>query len=436
MIEENDFAAIFSKKFKQKLLKDTIVPCQKDKIVNFDSIIKELYNEIILSSYSPENPREYLFSPKTNYAARIIPIFSLKDECVYYFLIKMLEFEIGENRVKGTFGGWRLGNVIRDSETNEIEYISRSYNPYLWRENWKQFQSLAYVYSKEKFSHIVKTDIANFYDGINLNILEEKLYLSISKEKWDYLKLLMYFLRYWNKKIDKYGVKSIGIPQNEFGDQSRLLANFYLQEYDLKIKKVCDKLSAKYLRYADDQIIFANSELQLKEIMFNITKELNKLGLNLNAGKTKIFKNSNEFDNFYSFDIMELLDTENSDDLSKAVDLYIDKRKKRDEFNNITILRRLINIGFSKLEIEKREWLVTDIINDDFLIKCDYKYLKKIYSQLNEEEKYRFINRLKNLVEETYYNEFHYNVLKFYQSTNFSQDDIAQVILRIEELKL
>ena len=71
----------------------------------------------------------------------------------------------------------------------------------------------------------------NFYDNINLSLLEKKLLISVPSEKMEFINMLMYFLRNWNLKNDKYHLKSVGIPQNEFGDQSRLLANFYLHYY-------------------------------------------------------------------------------------------------------------------------------------------------------------------------------------------------------------
>ncbi len=50
------------------------------------------------------------------------------------------------------------------------------------------------------------------------------------------------------------------------GDCSRILANFYLQDYDAYMKVECDGQAASYLRYADDQIMMAND----KEILYNI----------------------------------------------------------------------------------------------------------------------------------------------------------------------
>lgn len=102
---------------------------------------------------------------------------------------------------------------------------------------------------------ILKLDIANFYDNINLSLLEKKLLVSVPVEKLEFINMLMYFLKNWNLKNDKYHLKSVGIPQNEFGDQSRLLANFYLQNYDKMVKRICDISNATYIRYADDQII-------------------------------------------------------------------------------------------------------------------------------------------------------------------------------------
>lgn len=120
-----------------------------------------------------------------------------------YFVCKMLE-EIAVNRTENTYGGWLLGNKIR-IEDSKIDYVYKSYNSLLWNENWKKFQNILYnnVKDLDNDAIVLKLDIANFYDNINLNLLEKKLLASVPAEKLEYINILMYFVRNWNLKTDK-----------------------------------------------------------------------------------------------------------------------------------------------------------------------------------------------------------------------------------------
>lgn len=84
----------------------------------------------------------------------------------------------------------------------------------------------------------------------------------------DIIDLLIYFLRFWNRDFENFKTKNIGIPQDEVGDCSRVLANFYLHEYDSYLKSEAEKNGCKYVRYSDDQIIFAKNETTAKNFYF------------------------------------------------------------------------------------------------------------------------------------------------------------------------
>lgn len=86
-----------------------------------------------------------------------------------------------------------------------------------------------------------------------------------------------------------------------------LLANFYLQGYDKKIKQICDKSDATYIRFADDQIIIVKDKTKINNIMYVMAKELNSIGLNLNASKVKEY-NKDTIQIFYGISIFKLLD--------------------------------------------------------------------------------------------------------------------------------
>lgn len=405
----DSFKNVFSNNFYKKVVKETLVPVDITKD-DFKEILEKLYQDIKTGNYSPSILRSRLFAYKSNNVARIIPCLDIKDEALYFFLIKLLEEDIAQNRVNGTFGGWRLGNAIKELEDMEIEYVTNSYDPTLWNENWKEFSRIVWAKIKtKKYDYAYSLDIANFYDNVNLNILEKKLLSTVGREKSQIVYLLIFFLKYWNKSSNNYDFKTVGIPQSEFGDQSRLLANFYLQDYDNVISHICLSEGAEYVRYADDQIIFAKNSTDINKIMLFITNELNKIGLNINASKVKK-RTMKELEVYYGYEII-------NDIISGSFDLaankFFDLKKDNIDFREDTILKKMLTSGLDNYSKENKDRILKIVNNEKFLLQNGFFYINKVYSYITEEEKDKFIESLIYLLMTTYYNEFHYSVLKF-----------------------
>ena len=431
---EQDFSNYFSNRLYEKIVKESTTRLnRKINKQEYKQIIKELYYELSNYEYSVGNIEEKLFVYKSNNVARIIPVLTVKDELLYYFVCKMLEDEIAINRTENTYGGWILGNKIRLEEDSEIDYVYKSYNPLLWNKNWKDFQNILYNSVKDlsNDSIILKLDIANFYDNINLNLLEKKLLASVPTEKLEYINILIYFLRNWNLKTEKYHFKSVGIPQNEFGDQSRLLANFYLQGYDKKIKQICDKSNAQYIRFADDQIIIVKDKSKINDIMYVISKELNTIGLNLNASKVKEY-NKDTIQIFYGIPIFQLLDEKKYNEAAKKFFEY--KENEKVDFNYISSLKRFLNLGLDKFNMSNRSKIKAIITEYQFIRESNEYYMKKIYENLDIEEKKELIELIYKISKETTYNSFHYNAINFIKKCKIDTN-IDDIISRIEEIK-
>ena len=52
-----------------------------------DSFVERLYKEIQERRYYPSVPYRYIDKDKGNGVTRIIPVFTLKDYCVYYYFV-------------------------------------------------------------------------------------------------------------------------------------------------------------------------------------------------------------------------------------------------------------------------------------------------------------------------------------------------------------
>lgn len=408
---EKEFLKIFSSSFYQKVLNESLVSFKYTmNKTEAKKIMIESYNNLINYNYNITVPQEYIYLIKSRYVSRIIPVFTVQDEAIYFYLCKQIEDDICNNRVAGTFGGWRIGNSIKSLECEELEYVVNSYDPGLWVKNWKDFQKYIFTnLEKYNYKYALKLDIANFYDSIDINILSRKLYRCCDKKNYKIVELIVYLLKFWNKKFSCYNENSVGIPQNEFGDQSRMLANLYLNDYDLIMEKICLDNECKYSRFADDQIILFDNEEQINNIMLICNKELRKIGLNLNASKEHKFTHD-ELINFYLFKELEKLDNgkydEAANDFFKLYDSGIEVRSD-------TFFRRCLTIGLKKFSISNRNKIVSIITNEDFIIKCGVQHLSGIYKNLYIEEKQKFIDSLFLIFKKIKFNGFKYTVITF-----------------------
>lgn len=409
--DEKEFLKIFSSSFYRKVLTESLVSYKSKK--NKTQAKKDMllaYNDLINFNYNISTPQEYIYLIKSRYVSRIIPVFSIQDEAIYFYLCKQIEDDISNNRVNGTFGGWRIGNSIKSLEDEELEYVVNSYDPGLWVKNWKDFQKYIFTNLKKyDYKYALKLDIANFYDSIDINLLSRKLYRCCSKEKYDVVELIIYLLKYWNKKFSCYNENSIGIPQNEFGDQSRLLANLYLNDYDVVMEQVCNDNKCKYSRFADDQIILFDTEEQINNIMLVCNEELRKIGLNLNAGKVKRFSH-NELIDFYLFNILEKIDLNKYDE---AVSDFFELYDAHKEVRSDTFFRRCLTVGLNHFSISNRNRIVSIVTDEKFIINCGVQHLSRIYNNLYIEEKQKFLDTLFIIFKKIKFNGFKYIVITF-----------------------
>jgi hypothetical protein len=442
--DETLFMEVVNKPFWRHILKTTVVPFD---VVDRNEFLTDLHQRIRTITYSPGVPRRFKVSQKRNGVARFIPMFQLADIAVYYFCVKLIEDEIAINRIPNTFGGWRLGNAFRrlerpeleEADPPEIEYGSlASLDPLAWRRHWTDYQKAAFNLSSDPNLHFfVNFDIANFYDSIKLDRLEALVRQVVSDaEKSSILDLLFFFLRNCNRSLLSYFPSSLGIPQDEVGDCSRLLANFYLQEYDEKMKEISDDYGASYLRYADDHIVGVRTRSDALELIYRSSRDLLTYGLNLNAHKVKI-QTRQEFIDYWAFDIMNLLGDGEQRDVETALDLFIRRRADQIEFRQDTVIKRLLNGEHS--EIAGAVPLMTEIILDpEHVSTFSEGYLAKLCGhQPTRAHREVCLGKLLDLSSQTIFSEYHLNLLRNAEGIGFNEDAVNRIktnLTRVDSL--
>ena len=426
-----------------------------------DSFIEKLYEEIKERKYYPSTPYCYIDRDKGNGVTRIVPVFTLKDYCVYYYCIKKMEDKIAYNRVENTFGGWTLGGLIRKSENEEMkkrkkdfnhneDFIAElygisvseySFNPMAWARAYGDLNAKLYIFAKSrKYKYVAELDIANYYDSVRLDILEMRIREIVDEKYADIVSLLFHFLNYWNRNANLYNKQTVGIPQDAMGDCSRILANFYLQSYDKFVYELCKNSECKYLRYADDQFLFAEDENKLNILIFKVSKKLNSLGLCINQKKVKI-RTTDELIEVRSYKFFDLLrehkDKKDKNKVEQFVDHYLfllDKNGLKNIKNNgIPLLNKVLFCpALKNIDFSKRTKLISSYLDDEYLKNAQAIHLEKIYKLISKKDRKKYIRKLNSLAQKLIHNAFHYELLNFYKKNRI---DSRLVLRRIEKLK-
>lgn len=142
------------------------------------------------------------------------------------------------------------------------------------------------IFLNEGYEWIVDIDLEKFFDNVPQDKLMSLVHNIINDG--DTESLIRKYLKAGVMIQGRYEKTDRGTLQG--GNLSPLLSNIMLNELD----KELERRGLRFVRYADDCIIAVKSEASTKHIMYSITEWIErKLGLKVNAEKTKITRPSN-----------------------------------------------------------------------------------------------------------------------------------------------
>lgn len=327
IIKRSDIETVVSQKKFKTLINQSLMSFKISS--EYENTLENVVDRVNGGHYSPQRPVGVYSIPKHNYVPRLIPVLSPEDNVLYHYLIKDFEESLLDHRPENvkSFGAYRiLKKAIqtegdrRNKDFVEMDIDDVSVGRFSLSKNWfpsySEFQETVKEYfdldpNKKVF---VKTDVANFYDNIDLRLLENKVRSVLNKEKLSKANLLFKLLQGVNSFAYEYNYQGKGLPQDETSDCSRLLANFFLYDFDSEINEIAENSGCTYIRYCDDMIVMCDDEIAAKKIIHQIAVTLNKSSLSLNSAKTKIFKSRHAFSKYWLHDQHNLL-TENQDKL-------------------------------------------------------------------------------------------------------------------------
>nr|WP_320143396.1 RNA-directed DNA polymerase [uncultured Cohaesibacter sp.] len=336
-------------------LNDTAVPIVKnDDFKHLGEIIDDLNSRIKSNQYFPDNVHGYLGVGKKLGVTRFIPIITHIDMALYYQLCGEIGDRVVEN-IDGVFGGWQvvptpatrayIDKLSKDEKVSLLysqEYFSETFSSAAWFQNYKSFTAyIRKIVNSNNFGNYVGiTDVANFYDTIDVEKLISKLKRK-EKEIERHLEILDIYLRYWNRRLAGYQRSNKGIPQEIISDGSRNLSHFYLHDFDRKIIRYCDSIGVKFVRWADDMLFFASSRQKIESSLYEASKFLLSDGLNLSAPKTKILTRV-QFRKYRCLPLLQAVNDENDKEFLKQIDAIRKMQETGEQVKLDTAIRAAI----------------------------------------------------------------------------------------------
>jgi RNA-directed DNA polymerase len=158
----------------------------------------------------------------------------------------------------------------------QFSHLSYGFRP---KRNAHQAVSQCQKNANEGYRYVVDMDLEKFFDKVNQSKLIEVLSRTIKDGR--VVSLIHKYLRAGVMANGCYEETALGVPQG--GNLSPLLSNIMLNELD----KELDRRGHRFVRYADDCMIFCRSKRAAKRVLASITKYIEEvLYLKVNREKT------------------------------------------------------------------------------------------------------------------------------------------------------
>ena len=216
---------------------------------------EDIRKAILAGEYRPQ-PVRGAEIPKDNGKTRQLGIPTAVDRVIQQAIAQTLT-PIYEPKFAETSYGFRPGRSTHDALRKSREYLNAGY---AWT---------------------VDMDLEKFFDTVNQSKLMEILTKDVKDGR--VLSLIHKYLRAGAIRCGRFEETKLGVPQG--GPLSPLLANIMLNELDREL----ERRGHKFVRYADDMVIFCKSKASAKQTLEHIIPFIEgKLFLKVNREKTTV----------------------------------------------------------------------------------------------------------------------------------------------------
>lgn len=211
-----------------------------------------------------------------------------------YLLAKKIDSKIPQNvysyRVKNNI--FRGDSIFYGGDISNLPFlrkvtIEQNISPFTrWSSQWPEYERVTRrLFEAEGYRYLATSDIAAYFENIQLPILRDDLLSHFPEEK-KIINLILRLLESWCDETDHGRAHHRGIPQGNF--VSSLLANVFLLPLDKYFFELEKKIDIRYFRYMDDTRVFAKTREDARFAVLKMAQILRTRHLNVQTAKTKI----------------------------------------------------------------------------------------------------------------------------------------------------
>lgn len=268
-----------------------------DWAIRVTSSLEDIRADVISGNYIP-SPATRIEEGKSKGSVRVITSLNIRDALIYRHICDHALRLALPKKVTGAYF----------SRRHALTPVGKSFDPHLdpydrFFEIWLHYhQYRSRTMLNEPYEILVITDISNYFDSIQHDLLFEYLApLGLPRKA---VGLLGRMIELFRPDSGHSPSPRVGIPVDEL-DCSRELAHIFLFEHDHRVSDAFGE--SNYARWMDDQNVGARSPTEARRVINMMTKSLSQQKLTLNSGKTK-YLTPQDVAVHFQFDANELLD--------------------------------------------------------------------------------------------------------------------------------
>ena len=252
--------------------------------------LRDLAAKLRTARYQPQDA-SIVEAPKGSFTTRPVSQLALDDWVVAQGILNVIADGI-DQRVPDCSYSYRV-NPNRDAS-------SRSKFFRAWYSQWPAFRRQMRQALAGTCQCLVVTDIAGFYEHVDLNVLKDML-LDAGTGR-EVTALIVRQLETWTWRSG-YAVR-LGKGLLQGSDVTSVYANFYLSDVD---KTLVDS-GFTVFRYMDDINILVTDKARGKKALALLNRLLRDKGLSLNAAKTTILDSPDDVERHFGFALSDELE--------------------------------------------------------------------------------------------------------------------------------